>query len=115
MKDDAVVERELRAARNQSIFRAVNEKIIDLSKAFATFTGDVRIACECADTHCLESLAITPEAYEGVRSQPNRFAVLPGHIVPEVEVVVAETEGYVVVDKIAAAAELAETLDPRGE
>ena len=115
MEGNAVHERELRAARNQSLFRAINEKIIDLSEAFAAFAGDFQISCECADTHCLESLTITPEAYEAIRSRPNRFAVLPGHIVPDVEVVVAEPDGYVVVDKIAAAAELAETLDPRGE
>ena len=115
MEEKAVHERELRAARNQSIFRAVNEKLIDLSEAFAAFTGEIQIACECADTECLASLTITREAYEGVRSQPNRFAVLPGHIIPEVEVTVAETERYAVVEKIAAAGELAEALDPRGE
>jgi hypothetical protein len=115
MEDDAVHEREVRAARNQSLFRAINEKIIDLSKAFAAFAGDFQIACECADTFCLKSLTITPEAYEDIRSQANRFVVLPGHIVPEVENVVAEEDGYFVVEKIAVAAQVAEALDPRGE
>ena len=115
MEGNAVHEREVRAARNQSLFRAINEKIIDLSEAFAAFTGDFQIACECADTFCLDSLTITPEAYEEVRGQANRFVVLPGHIVPEIEDVVAEGEGYVVVEKIAVAGRVAEALDPRGE
>jgi hypothetical protein len=115
MEGNPMHEREVRAARNQSLFRAINEKLIDLSEAFAAFAGDFQIACECADTFCLASLTIAPEAYEEVRSQANRFVVLPGHIVPEVEKVVAEEDGYVVVEKIALAAEIAETLDPRGE
>ena len=46
--------------------------------------------------------------------RPNRFVVLPGHIIPEVEVTVADAQGYVVVEKIAVAGDVAETLDPRG-
>ena len=115
MEGNAVVERELRAARNQSIFRAINEKIIELSEAFRSITGNFEIACECADTQCLASVTIAPAAYDEVRASPNRFVVLPGHVVPEVEVTVAETQGYVVVEKMAAAGELAETLDPRGK
>jgi hypothetical protein len=115
MEGNFVHDREVRAARNQSLFRAINEKLIDLSEAFAAFAGDFQIACECADTFCLASLTITPEAYEEVRGQANRFVVLPGHIVPEVENVVAEEHGYIIVEKIAVAAQVAEALDPRGE
>lgn len=112
--EDTIHEREVRAARNQSIFRAINEKLLELSEAVASITADFQISCECADVLCLESLTITPAAYEDVRRSPNRFVVLPGHIIPEVEVTVADAEGYVVVEKIAVAGDVAETLDPRG-
>ena len=111
--EDADRERELRAARNQSIFRAVNEQIQALHASFTAATEALTIACECHDTECIAMLAIAPSAYERVRSHPHRFAVLPGHVLPEVEEIVEEAAAYVVVEKIRAAAELAEALDPR--
>ena len=55
-------EREIRAARNQAMFRAVNEKIGELNNAFAVITGTYGIACECFDPTCVEVVSITPEA-----------------------------------------------------
>jgi hypothetical protein len=107
-------EREIRAARNQALFRAVNEQTKAMNEAFAEVTGSFAIACECADTGCIETLQITPDEYAEVRGNPRHFAVLPGHVYPEVEDVVRST-GYVVVEKIAKAAEVAEFLDERTE
>ncbi len=106
-------EREVRAARNQSMFRQVNEKLARLNEAVGALRDEYVIGCECADTTCIRTLEITADDYEAVRKEPNTFAVLPGHIYSDVEVVVRETENYVVVRKIAAAAEVAEALDPR--
>ena len=103
-------EREIRAARNQSLFRAVNEKAKELNEAFASATGSFAIACECADIGCIETLEIAAAEYEEVRANPRHFAVLPDHIYPEVEQVVRTTEQYVVVEKMATAAEVAEAL-----
>jgi len=101
-------EREIRAARNQSLFRAVNEQIVDLTGgATDTFV----IACECADTTCIETVEIDRDAYLAVRREPRRFVVRPGHIYPEVENVVADFSAYVVVEKVAAAGELAKQLE----
>ena len=106
-------ERQVRAGRNQSMFRAANERLKDLNDAFGGLNGTYAIACECADTSCLATIEIRPEEYEGVREASNRFAVLPGHVYPDVELVVAESDGYVVVEKVAAAAEVAAVNDPR--
>jgi hypothetical protein len=106
-------EREVRAARNQAMFRRVNEKLQQLNQAFEAVRDSHLIACECADPSCIETLEIGREEYEAVRKEPKRFAVLPGHVYPEVERVVRESDGYVVVEKLAAAAEVAESLDPR--
>ena len=107
-------EREIRAARNQSLFRAVNEKIREVNEAFAELSGTFTIACECFDTRCVQTLQISDDAYQQVRAHPKRFAVLPGHVLPDVEEIVEERSGYVVVEKVRAAAEVAEALDPRG-
>jgi len=105
-------EREVRAARNQSLFRAVNEQMRGLDQVFATVTETFTIACECADTSCLEKLEIHPHEYLAVRSEPRQFAVLPGHVYSDVETVVRESYAYVVVEKIAAAGAVAEVMAP---
>ena len=105
-----IEEREIRAARNQALFRAVNEKMTELNEAFVGVTGAYAIACECADTGCVQTVEIAPDAYEQVRANPRRFVVLHGHLYPEVETVVGEADGYVVVEKIEAAARVAEEL-----
>jgi hypothetical protein len=106
-------EREVRAARNQALFRAVNEQIKGMNEALASVTGSFEIACECADTDCIETLELSPEEYEAIRADPRQFAVLPGHVYPDVENVVRESNGFVVVEKISRAAAVAEVLDPR--
>jgi hypothetical protein len=102
------VQRE-RAARNQSLFREVNERIEELSRS-ATST---KFICECADERCDETMALSREEYEQVRSRPSTFAVLPGHELPAVEKVLDRTERYVVVTKLGAGRQVAARLDPR--
>jgi len=97
------------AARNQSLFRAVNERIAELSRS-AMFPNFI---CECADESCDETMALTIEEYEWVRSGANRFAVLPGHELPEIEDVVEATDRYVVVAKLGPGGHVAAQLDPR--
>lgn len=87
---------EVRAARNQSLFRAVNERLQD------TAAGDgatVVIACECAQVDCSEKLELSSSDYEQLRGHPNRFAVAPSHVYPDVEDVVETESAYVVVAK----------------
>ena len=110
MEADQEREREIRAAQNQSLFRAVNEKLTVLNEAFASTTEIFVIACECADMECAEMLGIHVQEYLAVRAEPRHFAVLPGHVYADVETVVRETERYVVVEKQAAAAAVAELL-----
>jgi hypothetical protein len=106
-------DRHVRAGRNQSLFRAANERLKDLNDAFGGLDGTYAIACECADTSCLATLEIRPEEYEAVRESSYRFVVLKGHVFEDVERVVGQRNGYVVVEKVAAAAEVAKANDPR--
>lgn len=99
MEDGNQQDRELRAARNQSLFRAVNEKLRGVNEAFSDFSDSYAIACECADTTCVETLQIPMQDYLDVREHPDRFVVLAAHIVADVERVVSSSNGYVVVEK----------------
>ena len=104
--------RHQRAARNQSLFREVNEQIESLShEASSTFH---EFSCECADQGCDETVPLTHEEYEYVRRSPTHFFVRPGHVYPEVERVV-ETEGarYEVVEMFGEAGTAAVHFDPR--
>jgi hypothetical protein len=104
-------EREVRAARNQALFRAVNEKLRAMNDSVESLTGTFTIACECADTNCVNMLEINPEEYRAIRAQPRQFAVLPGHVFLDVERVVRQSDGHLVVEKLGAAAQVAEILD----
>jgi len=108
-------EREVRAARNQALFRSVNEQIEAMNEAVAAVTGTFAIACECADTNCIETLEIPLGEYAELRAHPRYFAVLPGHVYSHVERVVRESRQYVVVEKRAAAGEVAEHLHERSQ
>jgi hypothetical protein len=107
-------EREVRAARNQALFRAVNDKLETLNDAFEQMTDSLTIACECADVNCLEMLDIKPDDYRAVRAEPRRFVVVPGHVDPDIETTVGESNGYLVVEKTGTAGDLAEVFERDG-
>jgi hypothetical protein len=112
MEDDQE-DRVARAARNQSLFREVNERLEGLAQAFQFVTEMSSFACECADLACTAMMDLRLDEYQAIRSRPNQFAVLPGHVYTEVEDVLAEHDRYVVVAKIGVGAEIAEENDPR--
>ena len=99
----------VKAARNQALWREVNERI----RAVAETSEHMEFLCECADLDCTETLNLTVAEYEHIRSSGVRFPIASGHDFPEFENVVEENDGYVVVQKIGIAAEEAERLDPR--
>jgi homogentisate 1,2-dioxygenase len=99
-----------RIAENQSTFREANDRI-EAAAHRAVFLDPVPFICECADTECLEVVRIPLAEYEEMRMHPRRFFNAPGHEALSVESgageVVARRPGYVLVDKIAAAGEIA--------
>jgi hypothetical protein len=108
-----VDERDHRLARNEAAFREVNERIQSAAAAHAIDDHLFEFLCECSNVDCTLLLPLTLAAYERVRSDSAQFVVAPGHELPEVEEVVFRGEGYQVVRKFGAAAELAEESDPR--
>ena len=58
----ATAERELLAARNQMLFRQVNERIKELGEKLGGAPPELDFACECADDTCVEKIrSVTSE------------------------------------------------------
>jgi hypothetical protein len=88
-----------RIGRNEDLFRKVNDQIEGVNEAFGTFTGTMSILCECGKLECIEQIDLTVDAYRELRADPTRFAVKPGHELPDVERVVERRDDYSVVQK----------------
>jgi hypothetical protein len=59
---------------------------------------------------CGARLRLSGSEWRKVRSQPNRFAVAPGHVSPDIETVIEEHTNFWIIDKQGTAGELAEEL-----
>lgn len=71
----------VRAARNQSLYREVNERIKELNERFDEASGlGAEWICECLDPECREEMQLSFGEYEQLRTHPNPFVVLPGHV-----------------------------------
>jgi hypothetical protein len=91
------------------LFREVNER---LRETVGAFKGPLEFLCECSKEDCIETVGLDLEEYERIRSHPNLFVVASGHELPEVERVVDQGEGYLLVEKTVAA-EVVIEADPR--
>jgi hypothetical protein len=65
-----------KAAKNQFLYREVNERIrnMDYSVSRAEFV------CECAHPECSETIEMSLEEYEEIRRVPSHFLVAAGKI-----------------------------------
>lgn len=93
--------REKRTATNEALLREVNERIHEVGEGLTVLPeGELLdFRCECGRPECDSSVSITAAEYQRVRSDNDRFAVVPGHENEEVERVVERSERYLVVDK----------------
>ena len=108
--------RDERRARNEALFREVNERIEELSPDSADESeqeASIEFVCECSRADCTELIEVTRAEYEAVRSDPRRFIVVPGHEHTDTERVVERNSGFFVVEKLEHAAEIAVEHDPR--
>ncbi len=103
---------EERLARNEVMFRAINERIRELAGRFQQLDDEqISFVCECADETCVERVPLTPEQYDEMRALPARFAVVPGHeATPLVERVLFRNDEFVIVRKVGIAADMVRQL-----
>ncbi len=105
-----------RLAKNQALFRDVNERVREIDDRHGVAAGANALwdfLCECAHSDCRQPVSLTLEEYERVRSNPVFFAVLPGHERPEVDRVIETTDRYVLIEKHPEERAIALETDPR--
>jgi hypothetical protein len=101
---DALDDRQARAARNQLLFREINERIRALNEGFSAVVPESgEWVCECANESCIELVPLTLTEYETVRATANRFFVIAddAHFWSDVERIVERTDRYWIVEKFA--------------
>jgi hypothetical protein len=100
-------------AKNEELFRKVNERIEALSQTVAQDDSMMEYLCECDRPDCYDKVKATRSEYESVRAESTHFIVLSGHEDPRVERVVLSNERFLIVEKQGAAALDARENDPR--
>ena len=80
-----------RVAKNEALFRQVNERIEDVNQDLDSDSPS-DFLCECGDDNCTAPVSLTRREYEAVRSDPTHFVIAPGHEVVDVERVVLENQ-----------------------
>jgi hypothetical protein len=94
--------RDVRKAKNEDHLREVNERIAEVGQRLQVLPDDelLDFRCECGRTKCEDSISMTTAELEHVRSDADRFAVVPGHEDSKIERVVEQRERYFIVDKL---------------
>jgi hypothetical protein len=89
-------------ARNEALLREVNERIHEVGERLQVLPDDelLDFRCECGRPECEEFVSLTASEYQRVRSDNDRFAIVPGHEDPAIERIVERADRYVVVDKL---------------
>jgi|SRR3954447_6047253 hypothetical protein len=105
-------DRQERLAKNELLFRALNENINGLASELSG-EAPFEFICECATSGCFERLSLTLAEYERVRQDGTHFVLADGHEDIEIEQVVGHLREYVVVEKDGVAGLVAADDDPR--
>jgi hypothetical protein len=101
-----------RRARNEEIFRGVNERIEDGAEQHEV-EGPLPFHCECGRASCVSTIEIAPRVYERVVRERYRFVLIPGHEVPAIERVVERQPDFVIVEKLGEAREQIDRDQPQ--
>jgi len=107
------VNREERLGENEVLYREVNERVRELQEGFELADDRVDFVCECARLDCTERISMSVADYRRLRASPIAFAVVPGHQIPDVESVIEEHDGYLVIEKEGVGLDIAAENDPR--
>lgn len=105
-------EREKRIAMNEALFRTANERAAEWEEQHAQDEAEL-YQCECASLECREKISLLKPDYERARRDPTYFFVIPGHEIPDVESVIEEHDGWVVVRKDPETHPIARATDER--
>ena len=103
-----------RIAENNARFRDANERIREVAEEHRV-AMPIPFICECPESTCVEIVRVELGHYRSFRAHPRRFVNAPGHnrAAGSAVRVVSEHDGYVVVEKVGLAGEIAESLAGR--
>lgn len=87
-------ERQQRLARNEALFRSINDKIEGLNEAFQIVTDGFEILCECGNRNCVEQITVPTPDYQRIREDPELFMLVAGHEDTTAERVVEHDHGH---------------------
>ena len=104
--------RKERLALNETLFRTANERMQEWEERHER-EGPELYYCECAQAECKQKVGMGLEDYERVRSDPSHFFVVPGHEIPDVETVIEEHDGWVLIEKAPGTEAIVEATDRR--
>jgi len=109
---------EERRAKNEALFREVNESVAEVVMHFLgdgeSQTEPIGFICECGRSDCVEPITMTLDEYEAIRAEPIHFAIAPAHEWLQIESVVERHSSYFVVEKRDEEAQaVARETDPR--
>ncbi|MEA2445907.1 MAG: hypothetical protein QOJ12_3199 [Thermoleophilales bacterium] len=94
-------ERANRVARNEASFREINATLHEGLTAADLEQGErAAFVCECGDESCHALVQLPLARYEAVRAHPDRFIVVAGHEITDVERVVERAGSCAVVEKL---------------
>ena len=108
--DDATAEK---IARKNAKFREANDQIESAATEYGVDRAQpVPFICECSDPRCVEIILLTLEEHRHVRSNPRWFAHAVNHErrVEDAVEPVEDHPGYLVIEKINHAGEVAQRL-----
>ncbi len=88
--------RESRLAKNQELFRELNDRIAELAAKWRHH--DMGLYCECSTTGCTEMIFVPADEYERTREHSGWFLITPGHEFAESERVVSRRRGYAIIE-----------------
>jgi hypothetical protein len=102
-------------ARNETIFREMNEWTEEDNDARpGPRSGTDVYLCECSDRRCTDPITLTRLEYEAVRAVPVCFAIAVNHENPEIDLVTSENDRFATVEKFyGIGARIARESDPR--
>ena len=69
--------------------------------------------CECGRIGCSAKLTLSLADYERVRTSFERFVLVPGHEIAEIDIVVERGERFLIVEKHGVAGAMARRADAR--
>ena len=88
-----------RLVQNEKRLKRANE-LVDARREDELRGRKELFLCECSNNDCTSTLQLRWDEYRDVRRNANRYVIRPGHETADVDRVLEQHDGYVLVEKI---------------